>query len=144
VEPVNAHSPRDQELRNSPAASTTPTSTDAPPNPLASQTNGSQADSGLMPPPTSVPSALPDLGAEGAIGSPFKKQRSSFPGIDSDVRRKLGLEAVNNGPRRESESAIASTASALANSIGTSAALEAGFEPGPVLKPSQEMEEEEL
>jgi hypothetical protein len=145
AEPVNAQSPREQELKNSPATSTTPTSTEAPVNIFTSQPNGTKAESSLMPPPANAPSALPDLGAEGAIGSPFKKQRSSLPGgFDSDVRRKLGLENVINGPRRESESAIASTASALADSVGTSAAPEIKFEPGPALKPNEVMEDEEL
>jgi hypothetical protein len=97
-----------------------------------------------MPPPSNAPSAVPDLGAEGSVGSPFKKQRSSLPGFDSDVRRKLGLESGNNGQLRESEGAIASASSALTDSTGASAAPESRFEPGPALKPSEEMEDEEL
>jgi hypothetical protein len=100
----------------------------------------------MGPPPTSVP----DLTDASAIGSPFKKQRSSLPGIDSEVRRKLALDAAAGvTPRRESESGVTSaTSSALANSVG-GVGKETGFQPGPVLGSQEqvggqggEMEEE--
>ena len=85
------------------------------------------------------------------MGSPFKKQRSSLPGIDSEVRRKLALESVGNGgPRRESESAIGS-ATVAASALGSGGGGDK-FEPGPALgsglgqavKGPEEMEDEEL
>ena len=97
-----------------------------------------------MPPPTA--SAVPDLGSDTAIGSPFKKQRSSLPGFDESVRKKLGVESLGGGPRRESESAVQS---AFSSGVGTVWPAESQdktetiFEPGPVLKPiGNEMEDE--
>lgn len=145
---MNAPSPRDGELKASPN-SLTPTSAGEPFDAQSLLTNGSGPESTLMPPPTATPlfNLPPDLAFDGTVGSPFKKQRSSLPGFDNDVRKKLGLDTVaENGPRRESEGGIASAATAFANGIGTSGFGPEGiFEPGPVLKPAtEEMEEEEL
>jgi hypothetical protein len=147
-------SPRDQTQdpkHPSPAPGTlTPTSADTLAPAISFETNGSQAipgvapvaaDGTLMPPP----SGLPDLNAEGAIGSPYKKQRASLPGIDSEVRRKLALDSVNGTgePRRESESAVRT-----ANALGSGQLDGVKFEPGPVLGTAVEgpveMEDEEL
>jgi hypothetical protein len=108
----------------------------------------------MPPPPTSIPSDLGDPST--TVGSPFKKQRSSLPGIDSEVRRKLALDAAG-GQRRESESAvsISATSSALANSIGVNASStgrETGFGPAlgeavvkkEIKREEGAMEEEEL
>lgn len=35
-------------------------------------------------------SSAPDLGTEGTVGSPFKKQRASLPGFEDSVRKSLG------------------------------------------------------
>lgn len=58
-----------------------------------------------------VATAIPaNIEPEAIVGSPFKKQRSSLPGFDESVRKKLGLDAIAGNVRRESESAASSTA----------------------------------
>jgi hypothetical protein len=113
---------------------------------LSGSANGTSSFStgSLAPPPSGLPI---DLEPGATIGSPFKKQRSSLPGFDEGVRKKLGLDSNNVGPRRESESGVTS-----AFSIGVGLSFPAGvpeepiskFEPGPPLKKPEETMEEEL
>lgn len=69
-----------------------------------------------------------------------------MPGFDEGVRKKLGLDSNNFGPRRESEGGIASAfISGTVGSFPTGVPEEpiSKFEPGPPLKkPDQTMEEE--
>jgi hypothetical protein len=133
-------SPKEQDRKQSPLA-TTPTSTDVPTLDLTGSANGS---SSLVPPPSGLPV---DLEPGAIIGSPFKKQRASLPGFDEGVRKKLGLDSNNVGPRRESEGVITSVFS-----NGGGASFPAGvpeetiskFEPGPPLKKPEETMEEDL
>jgi hypothetical protein len=100
-----------------------------------------------------LPSALPtELSLEGAaIGSPFKKQRSSLsalPGSDSELGKVLGISASIGGPRRESEGGVTT---GFASKGGTSwpttlpESSVAQFQAGPVVKaePTVEAEMEE-
>ncbi|KAE9977811.1 hypothetical protein EG327_007625 [Venturia inaequalis] len=144
AEPLNVPSPKEQDRKQSPLA-TTPTSTDIPTLDLTGSSNGiaSFTAGSLQPPPSGLPV---DLEPGAIIGSPFKKQRASLPGFDEGVRKKLGMDSNNVGPRRESEGGIASVFSS-----GCGGSFPAGvpeetiskFEPGPPLKkPDQTMEEE--
>lgn len=144
AEPLNVPSPKEQDRKQSPLA-TTPTSTDIPALDLTGASNGiaSFTPGSLQPPPSGL---LADLEPGAVIGSPFKKQRASLPGFDEGVRKKLGLDSNIVGPRRESESGIASVfASGGGGSFPTGVPEEtiSKFEPGPPLKkPDQTMEEE--
>ncbi|TLD37153.1 hypothetical protein E2P81_ATG03965 [Venturia nashicola] len=144
AEPLNVPSPKEQDRKQSPLA-TTPTSTDIPALDLTGSSNGttSLTAGSLQPPPSGLPA---DLEPGAIIGSPFKKQRASLPGFDEGVRKKLGMDANNIGPRRESESGIASAfSSGVGSSFPTGVPEEtiSKFEPGPPLKkPDQTMEEE--
>lgn len=55
--------------------------------------------------------AVPDLGTEGSVGSPFKKHRASLPGFDESVRKSLGATlasaAAQGKERGNSEGSIA-------------------------------------
>jgi hypothetical protein len=108
---------------------------------LTGSTNDS---SSLVPPPSGLPL---DLEPGAIIGSPFKKQRASLPGFDEGVRKKLGLESNNDGPRRESEGGITSIFSSgagLSFPAGVPEEPISKFEPGPPLKKPEENMEEEL
>jgi hypothetical protein len=102
AEPLEAPSPAPQNRKASPSA-TTPTSTDSP------SANGEGPSTNIAP-ASAVPS---NVDAENIIGSPFKKQRASLPGLD-ETTRKLSDEL--GGPRRESESAILASGGVLSGS----------------------------
>jgi hypothetical protein len=102
AEPLEAPSPAPQNRKASPSA-TTPTSTDSP------SANG-EGPSTNTAPASAVPS---NVDAENIIGSPFKKQRASLPGLD-ETTHKLSDEL--GGPRRESESAILASGGVLSGS----------------------------
>jgi hypothetical protein len=93
---------------------------------------------------TSAPPA--DIDLEDVVGSPFKKQRSSLPGFDENVRKKLASDALAAGVRRESESAASGFSSAGAAWPATSSAEPTStkiFQAGSLIKePGAEMEEE--
>lgn len=99
AEPLEAPSPAPQNRKASPSA-TTPTSTDS----LSANGEGSSTN-------TAPASAVPgNIETENIIGSPFKKQRASLPGLDETTRKasdELG------GQRRESESAISASGGML-------------------------------
>jgi hypothetical protein len=68
--------------------------------------NTNDTSSGIFDAPSTkaAKSSLPsDLGAEGTIGSPFKKQRASLPGFEEGVRRSLGAELLGGKARGNSE-----------------------------------------
>lgn len=148
-------SPKEQDRKPSPPA-TTPTLPDVPSAIVfAAASNGSameeatpsqpsqlsQPSQPAMAPPPSAEVALEDV-----VGSPFKKQRSSLPGFDESVRKKLASDAFAAGARRESESAATGFSSSSAAwptpsaSEPTSAKI---FQAGSLTKePEAEMEEE--
>jgi hypothetical protein len=137
-------SPKEQDRKQSPLA-TTPTSTDVPTLDLSGAANETPLfNTGSLAP---LPSALPVDLEPASIQSPYKKQRSSLPGFDESVRKKLGLDSNNVGPRRESESGITSAFSSgagLSFPAGVPEEPMSKFEPGPPLKKPEETMEEEL
>jgi hypothetical protein len=56
-----------------------------------------------------------DLGTDGTIGSPFKKQRASLPGFDEGTRKSLASALAGAKERGNSEGNVAS---ALGASLG--------------------------
>jgi hypothetical protein len=141
---MTAPSPKEQDRKASPDA-ITPTATDATSQPTIP--NGLFTEPPIPEPLSAVPT---NIEPEAVVGSPFKKQRSSLPGFDENVRKKLGLDAVAGNARRESESS-ASGSTVFPSGAGTSwptglpepstKTFHAG---GSATKPeaSQEMEEE--
>ena len=62
--------------------------------------------------PTKSASALPsDLGTEGSVGSPFKKQRASLPGFDDGVRKSLGAALLGAKEKTDSVGGVPAGAS---------------------------------
>lgn len=49
---------------------------------------------------------LPELGTEGTVGSPYKKQRASLPGFDDSVRKSLGAALMGAKERGNSEGSV--------------------------------------
>jgi hypothetical protein len=144
---LNAPSPKEQDRKASPAA-TTPVNAETPPPSIFSNGNHNNPEISITQPP--LPSVISaDLGPEASIGSPFKKQRSSLPGFDPEVRKALGLGSSVGGPRRESEGGVST---GFAGGSGTSwpntqsDSSVAQFEAGSTVKsestPEAEMEEE--
>jgi hypothetical protein len=79
-------------------------------------------------------SSLPsDLGTEGTVGSPFKKQRASLPGFDESARRSLGAELLGAKSRGNSEGNL------ISNALGPQSASAA-----PLLSGSKMDEDDEL
>jgi hypothetical protein len=142
---MNAPSPKEQDRKASPAA-TTPINAETPPS--SSFSNGNNPEISITQPP--IPSAIPaDLGPEAAsIGSPFKKQRSSLPGFDPEVRKALGASAALGGVRRESEGGVPSSFTSGGGTSWPTSVPESAMagEAGSVVKteptPEADMEEE--
>lgn len=144
AEPLEAPSPAPQNRKASPSA-TTPTSTDSPAPANGEGSSSTAAPASALPASVSAP--------ENAVGSPFKKQRASLPGLDETAARKIG---ELGGARRDSESAVSALSNALGGAnVWPGGHTEAGQEAeastskpdfGPEIKQGQEMtmEEEEL
>lgn len=144
AEPLAAPSPKEQDRKVSPTA-TTPTTTDTPITTLF-LTNGSQAEASSSQSP--VASALPlDIASsDTAVASPFKKQRASIPGFESGVRKSLGLDAIASASRRESEGNAATALSSIGGAWPSSSLPEpvaTKFQAGPPAKADNETEMEE-
>jgi hypothetical protein len=100
------------------------------------------------PPASAVPN---DLSLEGAaIGSPFKKQRSSLSALpgDAELGKALGAGASLASPRRESESGVATGFASKGGTSWPTTLPESGvaqFQAGSVVKtePTVEAEMEE-
>ncbi|KAF2398360.1 hypothetical protein EJ06DRAFT_480361 [Trichodelitschia bisporula] len=122
AEPLSANSPTPQTRKSSPTVSTP-------------SDNGAT----LLDPSSALGSSVPsDLAQESIIGSPFKKQRSSLPGLDESVRKKLGLES---DLRRGSEGLIGSGSNSIPEVPWTDG-LKASSVPVPDSFVKTEMEEE--
>jgi len=130
AEPLEAPSPAPQIRKASPSA-TTPTSVDSP------SANG-EGHSTNTAPASAVPS---NIEADNIIGSPFKKQRASLPGLD-ETTHKISDEL--GGPRRESESAILASGGVLGGgNVWPGGHTEPKVPPGGKTKFSPEIKHEE-
>ncbi|KAF2660561.1 hypothetical protein K491DRAFT_589024 [Lophiostoma macrostomum CBS 122681] len=70
--------------------------------------------------PSNVKSSVPaDLGTEGTIGSPFKKQRASLPGFDDGVRKSLGAALMGAQKERGNSDGNVPTSSSSATGLET-------------------------
>ncbi len=130
AEPLEAPSPAPPNRKASPSA-TTPTSTDSP------SANGEGPATNTAP-ASAVPS---NIDAENIVGSPFKKQRASLPGLDEAARK---ISDEHGVPRRESESTILASGGVLrGGNVWPGNHTEPKVHPGGKAKFSPEIKHEE-